>query len=100
MLNEPTVDGSERWMVLRTNKHDKHLAVDRWVRVAPVNALGDRRVTVWPGNGLGDLPGLSVVTAGSGVLDVGSGELARVDLVGVEDPGETSRSMVSICLLH
>jgi len=37
------------------------------------------------------------VTAGSGVLDVGRGELAGVDLVGVWDPGGTSssRSVVS-----
>ena len=36
------------------------------------------------------------MTAGSGVLDVGRGELAGVDLVGVWDPGGTSRSVVSV----
>ena len=54
MQNEPTAGGSEKWMVLRTHKHYMDRAVDRWVRVSPVNALGDRRVMVWPGNGLGD----------------------------------------------
>ena len=55
MQNEPTAGGSEKWMVLRTHKHDMDRAVDRWARVAPVNALGDRRVMVWPGNGLGHM---------------------------------------------
>ena len=53
MQNEPTAGCSEKLMDLRTPKQMDR-AFDRWVRVAPVNALGDRRVMVWPENGLGD----------------------------------------------